>query len=188
MKPTDLTQTLQRSRQGERAALDAMLAALYDELHAMAARQLRRERAGHTLQPTALAHEAFLKLVDQRSVAWADRAHFMALAAQAMRRILADHARRRHALKRGGDAVRVTLVESEVPGAGGDADLASLDAALDRLAALDQRQARIVELRFFGGLTVEETAEVVGISPATVKRDWQVARAWLYRELQEDVT
>ena len=185
MPPADLTQTLLASRSGQRAALDAMLAALYDELHAMAARHLRGERAGHTLQPTALAHEAFLKLVDQRAVGSADRAHFLALAAQAMRRILTDHARRRHALKRGGAAVRVTLVESEIPGSAQDTDLVALDQALEKLAGIDARQAQVVELRFFGGLGIEEVGEVLGVSVATVNRDWQMARAWLHRELSE---
>jgi len=181
----DLTQTLLRSRRGEREALDEMLVALYAELRGLAAGYLRHERVGHTLQPTALAHEAFLRLVDQRAVSWQDRAHFLALAAQAMRRILADQARRRHALKRGGDAVRVALEDVELVAPGGDVEIDALDSALEKLAALDARQAQIVELRFFGGLTLEETAEVVEVSTATVKRDWLMARAWLHRELGE---
>jgi RNA polymerase sigma factor (TIGR02999 family) len=182
---SEITQTLIRYSRGDAAALDVLLPAVYDELRRLAAAQLQHERPGHTLQPTALAHEAFLRLVNQRDVSWKNRAHFLGLAAQAMRRILADHARRRRAEKRGGDAVRVTMEESDLPGAPPDLMADDLDAALEDLARLEPRHARIVELRFFGGLTIEETAEVVGVSPATVKRDWLLARAWLYRELRE---
>ena len=185
MAPTtpDFTRTLKRVSGGERAALDVLLPAVYDELRRLAASYLRRERTGHTLQPTALAHEAFVRLVDQREVTWQDRAHFLGLAAQAMRRILADHARRRKALKRGGQDLRVTLERVDVAAPEGSVDAADLDEALGRLAKLDERQAQIVDLRFFGGLTIEETAEVLEISPATVKRDWLLARAWLHREI-----
>jgi RNA polymerase sigma factor (TIGR02999 family) len=153
----------------------------------LAAGYLQRERAGHTLQPTALAHEAYLRLLDQRQVSWQNRAHFMGLAAQAMRRILTDHARRRRAIKRGGDAVRVALDDVEAAGATPDLlgiSAEDLDAALERLARLDERQVRVIELRFFTGLSIEEAAEVLAVSPATVKRDWTLARAWLHRELK----
>lgn len=152
----------------------------------MARGQLARERPGHTLQPTALVHEAYLRLVDQKRVEWESRAHFLALAATTMRRILVSHARRKKAEKRGGGADLVTFVEA-LDGAGGSAaspvDLVALDGALTDLARHDPRQARIVELRFFGGLTIEETAQVVDVSIATVKLDWKMARAWLFREL-----
>jgi RNA polymerase sigma factor (TIGR02999 family) len=156
----------------------------------LAAGYLQRERPGHTLQPTALAHEAYLRLLDQRHVSWQNRAHFMGLAAQAMRRILTDHARRRHALKRGGNAVHVALDRVDGVDAVASTEnplgisVEELDAALDRLAQLDLRQVRVVELRFFTGLSIEETAEVLAVSPATVKRDWTLARAWLHRELK----
>lgn len=179
----DLTPTLQASRRGDRSALDAMTAAVYDELRALAASALQRERGGHTLQPTALAHEVFLRLIGQRALPEEDRSHFMALAATAMRRILTDHARRRLAAKRGGGALHVTLGEVESSGGAAAFDVAALDVALHRLAELDERKARIVDLRFFGGLSIDETAGVLGVSPATVKTDWAFARAWLHREL-----
>jgi RNA polymerase sigma factor (TIGR02999 family) len=158
---------------------------VYDELRALAKRSLSHERSGHTLQGTALVHEAYLKLVDQRQVRWQDRAHFFAVAAQLMRRILVDHARRHGAAKRGSGRPALPPEEGNVPGLPAPSvDLLALDRALDRLAALDVRQARIVVLRFFGGLTIEETAEVQQISPATVKNEWSLARAWLYRELE----
>jgi RNA polymerase sigma factor (TIGR02999 family) len=182
---SEITRTLISYSRGDAAALEVLLPAVYDELRRLAAAQLQHERAGHTLQPTALAHEAFLRLVNQRDVTWQNRAHFLGVAAQAMRRILADHARRRRAEKRGGDAVRVTIDESNAPAAPSNVMADELDTALEDLARLEPRHAKIVELRFFGGLTIEETAEVVGVSPATVKRDWLLARAWLYRELQE---
>ena len=158
---------------------------VYDELRSLADRSLRHERSGHTLSGTALVHEAYLKLVDQRQVRWQDRAHFFAVAAQLMRRILVDHARRHGAHKRGGGEPRLSLDEADAPTPAAPlVDWLALDRALDRLAALDERQARTVELRFFGGLTIEETAEVLQVSPATVKNDWSLARGWLYRELQ----
>lgn len=185
--PSEVTQTFLRWRQGDASALHALLPLVYEEMRRLAGAYLREESAGHTLQPTALAHEAYLRLLDQRHVSWQNRAHFMGLAAQAMRRILIDHARRRGAQKRGGDAVHVTLEDSDAIAEGAEplgvaAD--DLNDALDRLAALDERQARVVELRFFTGLSVEETAEVLGVSPATVKRDWTLARAWLHRDLK----
>ena len=153
------------------------------ELRKLAASYLRRERRDHTLQPTALVNEAFLKLVDQRAVRWQNRAHFFGIAAQAMRRILVDHARAHASSKRGGEMRKVPLDEAVQIGGGGDVDLLALDEALTRLAALDPQQSRIVELRFFGGLTMEETAEVMHISPATIGREWRIAKAWLSAEL-----
>ena len=168
---------------GDQRALERLLPLVYGELRKLAASYLRGERSDHTLQPTALVHEAYLRLVDQRGVDWRNRAHFFGIAARMMRRILVDHARRRQAAKRDGAAYRISgfgdPVEPER-----DPELLALDGALDSLEALDPRQAKIIELRFFGGLTVEETAEVAGISTATVKREWQTARAWLARELR----
>ena len=183
-----VTDTFLRWRSGDPTALDDLLPRVYDELRALADAYMRRERAGHTLQPTALVHEAFLRLLRLPPGSVQNRIHFFALAAQAMRRILADHARRHRAAKRGGGAVRVPLelVEGGAPAtpAGDDVAADDLDAALEDLAKLDERQARVVELRFFGGLSIEETAEVLAVSTATVKRDWLVARAWLHRELR----
>jgi len=174
----------QWSDSGEREALDNLMPIIYDELRRQAAHYLKHEREGHTLQTTALVHEAYVRLIDQNGVRWQNRAHFFAISAELMRRILVDHARKRNAAKRGGDAVRVTLDEV-VQGAGQqNLDLIAVDKALTRLAALDAQQARVVELRFFGGLTVEETAEVLGVSERTVKRDWSVAKAWIRRALR----
>jgi RNA polymerase sigma-70 factor, ECF subfamily len=164
--------------------VDALLPIVYDELRRLAAAYLRRERPGQTLQPTALVHEAYLRLMKDRPDRWQNRAHFCAIAAHSMRQILIERARARGAQKRGGAQPRVTLDEGLI--AGGESptvDLLALDRALERLEALDPEQARLVELRFFGGLTIEETAEAMKISPATVKRHWTVARAWLAREL-----
>jgi RNA polymerase sigma factor (TIGR02999 family) len=172
------------SNSGDRDALDKLMPIVYEELRRQAARYLRHERDGHTLQTTALVHEAYVRLIDQAGVRWQSRAHFFAIAAELMRRILVDHARKRNAAKRGGDAVRVTLDEAVRSSGPKDLDLVAVDEALTRLAALDQQQARIVELRFFGGLNVDETAEVLGISERTVKRDWIVAKAWIRRELR----
>ena len=183
--PTDLTRLLLDWSRGDKTALDRLMPLVYDELRALAERSLRHERSGHTLQGTALVHEAYLKLVDQRQVRWQDRAHFFAVAAQLMRRILVDHARRHGAAKRGSGQPRHPFDEADAPAAAAPlVDWLALDCALDRLAALDERQARTVELRFFGGLTIEETAEVLQVSQATVKNDWSLARGWLYRELQ----
>jgi RNA polymerase sigma factor (TIGR02999 family) len=187
-----VTDTFLRWRSGDPTALDDLLPRVYDELRALADAYMRRERAGHTLQPTALVHEAFLRLLRLPPGSVQNRIHFFALAAQAMRRILADHARRHRAAKRGGGAVRVPLelVEGGAAAtpAGDDVAADDLDAALEDLAKLDERQARVVELRFFGGLSIEETAEVLAVSTATVKRDWLVARAWLHRELRGGAT
>ena len=172
------------SDSGDREALDKLMPIVYDELRRQAARYLQRERQSHTLQTTALVHEAYVRLIDQAGVRWQNRAHFFAIAAEMMRRILVDHARKRHAAKRGGDAVKVTLNEAPQSSGEKDLDLIAVDEALTKLAALDQQQARVVELRFFGGLNVKETAEVLGISDRTVKRDWSVAKAWIRRELR----
>jgi len=168
---------------GNRAALTALLPLVYGELRRVAARQLRRERADHTLQPTALVHEAYIRLVDQRQVDWQNRAHFFGVAAQVMRRILVDHARRHDAGKRG-DGVRcVSIDEARDVAATNAIPVLALDQALDRLEAVDAELARIVELRAFGGLTIEEAAHVLSVSPSTAKRDWRTAKAWLNREL-----
>ena len=183
----DITQMLIDWSNGDRAALDRLIPVVYAELRRQAARHLRRERQGHTLQTTDLIHETYLRLVDQREVRWQSRAHFFAVAAQLMRRILVDHARRRRRAKRGGPAARLPLEEALVIAAEkSDVDLLALDEALERLAAVNARQSRIVELRYFSGLSIEETAEALGVSPTTVKDDWSVAKAWLYRELHHE--
>lgn len=182
----DITDLLLAWGDGTRPAADALLPAIYAELHRQAERAMRREGSEHTLQATALVHEAYLRLIDQRRVAWQNRAHFFGIAAQAMRRVLVDHARARHAAKRGGELQRqVTLsgVDEAAEDGGGAVDVLALHEALDRLAALDADQAKLVELRYFSGLTIDETAAALGISPATVKREWSIARAWLRREL-----
>lgn len=165
--------------QGGTGRFDALLPVVYEELRELAGAYLRRERAAHTLQPTALANEAYLRLVDETKIEWRDRAQLLAIAARAMRQILIDHARRRGALKRGGGRERVTL--SDAPGIAGDAplDLLELDAALEALEALDARKSRVVELRFFAGLTLKEVAEALGVSLTTAEDDWYFARAWL---------
>jgi RNA polymerase sigma factor (TIGR02999 family) len=179
----DVTRLLADWSNGDRRALDELLPLVYEELRHLANAYLRREREGHTLQSTALVHEAFLRLVKQRDVQWRGRAHFFGIAAQMIRRILVDHARAQRADKRGAGAVRLELDESIAVAQQRDLDLIALDDALGRLAVLDERQSRIVELRFFAGLSVEDTAEVMGISTATVKREWASARAWLFREV-----
>jgi len=182
----DVTRLLQEWRGGRKDALDRLMPLVYDELHFIASRHRSRERSGGPLQTTALVNEAYVKLVGQRNVDWQNRAHFFAIAATLMRRILVDHARREQRPKHGGDAVAVSL--DDVPGLAQAApvdavDAIALDTALTKLEAIDPEQARIVELRFFGGLTVEETGEVMDRSPATVKREWTLAKGWLYREL-----
>jgi RNA polymerase sigma-70 factor, ECF subfamily len=181
----DITQILVAARNGDRDAVDRLLPAVYGELRARAASYLRRERAGHTLQPTALVHEAYMRLVNYEKTDWQCRAHFFATASEAMRRILVDHARTRRRGKRGGGALQVTLDESNGPLEVQDFDVLALNEALERLAELDARQAKIVELRFFGGLTNEEIAEVMGVSERTVRSDWAHARVWLARTLAE---
>jgi RNA polymerase sigma-70 factor (ECF subfamily) len=178
-----VTQLLLKASGGDRAAVDELTPLVYQELKRMAGGQLRGERPGHTLQATALVHEAYLKLVDQRGVTWQNRAHFFGVAAQVMRRILLDYAKSRGRLKRGGDVHKTSLDEALVVAADRTSDLVQIDAALTRLEQLDPRQAKVVELRFFGGLSVEETAEAMGISTPTVKREWAMARSWLHREL-----
>lgn len=171
---------------GDNRAADSLLTLVYEELRKLAAGYLQKQRSDHTLQPTALVHEAYMKLVDISDVTWQDRAHFFAVAAQTMRHILVDHARAVSAEKRGGDLQKVALDEAiSFPNAQ-DLDLLGLDEALRQLAVQDEQQSRIVELRFFGGLTVEETAVVLKISPATVKREWATARAWLHRKMKKD--
>jgi len=179
----DVTGLLDAAREGDKDAADLLMQAVYADLRQKAAAFLRRERPGHTLQPTALVHETYLRLVDQKRVVWQNRAHFLGVAAEMMRRVLVDHARNRRARKRGGTRTRVTLDEAVASTGPRSLDLIALDDALNELAALDPRQSRVVELRAFGGLSVEETAEVVGISPATVKRYWSFSRAWLARRL-----
>jgi RNA polymerase sigma factor (TIGR02999 family) len=182
----DVTQLLLAWGAGDPAAGERLLPAVYAELRRQAARAMRRESSEHTLQATALVHEAYLRLVDQRRVVWRGRAHFFGVAAQMMRRILVDHARERHAAKRGGGLRQLTLGDADAaaaPAAEQGVDVLALHEALERLAALDAEQARLVELRYFGGLSIEETAEARDVSPATVKREWAVARAWLRREL-----
>ena len=164
-------------------SVDSLLPVVYQELRRLAASYLRREKAGQTLQPTALVNEAYLRLLKDRPDRWQNRAHFCAIAAHSMRQILIERARARNAQKRGGARARVTLDDALIAGGDRSIDLIALDEALERLAQLDPEQARLIELRFFGGLTIEETAETMNISPATVKRHWTVARAWLAREL-----
>jgi RNA polymerase sigma factor (TIGR02999 family) len=178
---------LTRARSGDERAVSKLLPLVYDELRRLARAYLRREKPGQTLQATALVHEAYVRLIGERAQNWQNRTHFVAIAALSMRQILVERARRRNAAKRGGDPQRLVLEDHVLPVARASEadriDLVMLDAALDRLAALSSRQARIVELRYFGGLSVEECAEALSISPATVKRDWTLARAWLKREL-----
>jgi RNA polymerase sigma factor (TIGR02999 family) len=168
---------------GDRAAFDQLVPLVYDELRQVAARRLRHERANHTLQPTALVHEAYVKLIDQNRVRWRNRAHFFAIASRLMRRILVDHARAHEAAKRGGGGPMVSLDDAGDMALERDVSLLALDDALAQLETLDSLQAQIIELRYFGGLTIEETAAAVRVSPATVGREWNVAKAWLYREL-----
>jgi len=184
--PPNITQLLVAWNGGDKAALDQLIPIVYEELRRQASRYLRQERPGHTLQTTALIHEAYLRLVDQKSVQWQNRAQFFGIAAQLMRRILVDHARTKHRAKRGGSAVRVSLSDATSVTKDANLDLVELDQALNRLAEIDPQQSKIVELRFFSGLNVEETAAALNISPATVKRDWSVAKAWLYREINRD--
>jgi len=169
---------------GDAAALDDVIRGVYQELRRMAERYLRLESPGHTLQPTALVHEAYLRLIDQTQVNWRNRAHFFGVAAQMMRRILVDHARTKQRDKRGGSARKLSLDEVMDVSKGQAADLVALDAALESLTEFDPRKSRVVELRFFGGLSVEETAEVLAVSPQTVLRDWKLAKAWLYQEMR----
>ena len=187
--PQDVTQMLVDSSSGHKEALDQLMPFVYDELHRRAVHYLRRERSNHTLQPTALVHEAYLRLIDQSRVRWQNRAHFLGIAATMMRRILINYAQRHQADKRGAGRYTLSLEAAgdwaEGPTVAGAMDLVELDEALMHLTAIDHQQGRIVELRFFGGLTVEETAEVLGISPATVHREWRMAKAWLHKEISK---
>jgi RNA polymerase sigma factor (TIGR02999 family) len=182
--PQDVTQWLIAWSQGDQAALDRLMPLVYDELHRMAKRHMARQQPGHTLQTTALIHEAYLRLVGQPAKQWQNRAHFFAVAAQAMRHVLVDYARSRGYQKRGGGARAVSLDEAAIVSHERAAELIALDEALTDLAALHPRQSQVVELRFFGGLSVEETAEVLKVSPDTVMRDWRMAKAWLYNLLR----
>jgi RNA polymerase sigma-70 factor (ECF subfamily) len=186
---SDVTRLLTAWQDGDSAAADQLLPLVYDELHRAAARAMQGEAIGHTLQPTALVNEVYLRLVDQTAASWKNRSQFFGVAAQAMRRILVDHARSRLSDKRGGGARAVTLDDvhdmPQSPDESSELDLLSLNEALEKLAGFDPDQARVVELRYFAGLNIEETAEALGISPATVKREWVVARAWLKRELSQ---
>jgi RNA polymerase sigma factor (TIGR02999 family) len=182
--PKELSQLLVAWRGGDKTALDRLTPLVHEELRRLAKHYMRGERPGHTLQATALVNEAYMRLIDYREMQWQNRAHFFAVAAQLMRRVLVDHARSRNYAKRGGIQQRLSLSEADQVADKPDVDLAALDDALKTLAEMNEQQSRIVELRFFGGLTIEETAEVLGISHATVERDWAVARAWLRREIQ----
>jgi len=183
--PLDPIKLISRVSEGDSKAVSLLMPLVYDELRRLAASYLRRERAGQTLQATALVNEAYIRLIGEKAHNWQNRTHFLAIAALSMRQILVQRARSRNAAKRGGDPLRITFDEQLLPAAaeGSAIDLVALDTALDKLALLSERQAKIVELRYFGGLSVEEAAEALGISPATVKRDWTLARAWLKKEL-----
>jgi RNA polymerase sigma factor (TIGR02999 family) len=181
--PGDVTRLLAAWKEGDRAAPDLLLALVYDELRRMARHHLRRQQPGHTLQTTALIHDAYLRLVGQAAGPWQDRNHFFAVSAQAMRHILVDHARARQSAKRGGGARAVSLDEAALVTVERAAELIALDDALEELKGLHERQCRVVECRYFGGMTVQETAEVLGVSPETVMRDWKMAKAWLHRAL-----
>jgi RNA polymerase sigma factor (TIGR02999 family) len=186
--PHNVTQLLLAWQNGEAAALDELMAVVYDELRRLAAGRLRHERADHTLQPTALVNEVYLRLVDQQQVSWQNRAHFFGAVTEIMRRLLVSHARRHLADKRGAGAVKVSLAEvAALPEAAPDVDVILLDQALTELAQLDPPLARLVELRYFGGLSIEETAAVLNLSPATVKRHWLTAKSWLKQRLTEGV-
>jgi RNA polymerase sigma factor (TIGR02999 family) len=184
--PQELSQLLRAWSDGDKTAFDKLMPLVYEELRRMAKRHMDRQQVGHTLQTTALIHEAYLRLVDQSEVHWQNRAHFFGVAATAMRHILVDHARTRQAAKRGGAAQLVSLDEAGAVSVEQAAELVALDDALQSLAAFDQRKSQVVEMKYFGGLTVEETAEVLQVSPETVARDWRLARTWLLRELSKN--
>ena len=183
-EPQDLTQLLMNWRNGDKSALDEMTPVLYDELRRVARRLLAAERPDHTLQPTALVHEAYMRLINQRAVDWRNRAHFLGVAATMMRRILINHAKAYQAAKREGYAAAISLEDALGVFTNPQVDLIDLDHTLDRLTELDPQQGKVVELRYFGGLSIEETAEVMGISPATVKREWGTARLWLLHQME----
>ena len=184
---SDVTELLLEWRRGDKAALDRLTPLVYDELRRIAHRYMRGERDGHTLETTALVNEAYLRLAGQQRVEWQDRAHFFAVTAQVMRHVLIDHARRRHYAKRGGDnAQQVPLEEAHAMSGERAAELVALDEALEKLAQLDPRKSRVVELRYFGGLSLEETAAILEVSVMTVRRDWRAARAWLYKKMRDE--
>jgi RNA polymerase sigma factor (TIGR02999 family) len=183
--PSEVTRLLKAWGDGNSQALDQLMTIIYDELRAVAARFLRRERQDHTLQPTALVNEAYLRLIDQKQVQWQNRAHFLGVAAQMMRRILVDHAKSHHRAKRGGGARKVSLDDAMAFSEERAGELVELDEALTALAAFDERKSRVVELRYFGGLSVEEAAEVLKVSEITVARDWKLAKAWLYTYIED---
>jgi RNA polymerase sigma factor (TIGR02999 family) len=183
---TQVTQLLGRWRNGDRAALDSLIPLVYKELRRIAQHYLRNERPGHTLQGTALVHEAYVRMIEQDLPEWQNRAHFFAVAAQLMRQILVDHARAHRSDKRGGGACTLALDEADKDAFRVDIDIIALDDALKTLSSMDPQQGKVVELKFFGGLSVEDTAEVLGVSSSTVKRDWTTARAWLHRELDRN--
>src|SRR5260221_2023583 len=183
----DLSTLLRAWSDGDQSSLDRLTPIVYDDLRCLARRYMRRERPGHSLQTTALVNEAYMRLVDYKRMQWQDRAHFFAISAQLMRRILVEHARR-HNLKRGGGVQHISLEEAAAVGGDQDTNLVALDTAMNALAQIDPRKVSVVEMRFFGGLSVEETAEVLKVSTVTVKRDWRAARAWLYRELTGGAT
>jgi RNA polymerase sigma-70 factor (ECF subfamily) len=186
--PQDVTQLLLDWSVGNQAALDKLTPLVYEELHRLAHRHMNRERRDHTLQTSALVNEAYLRLINQRDVQWQNRAHFFSIASRLMRRILVDHARAHNYAKRGGGALRVSLDEAAFVSQERASELVALDDALTSLAAIDQRKCQVVELRFFGGMSVEETATALGVSPITVKRDWSTAKAWLHRAIEKGVT
>jgi RNA polymerase sigma factor (TIGR02999 family) len=186
--PHQVTQLLLDWSNGNQAALDKLMPLVDRELHRLAHHYMRQERPGHTLQTTAVVNEAYLRLIDQRQVQWKNRAHFFALSAQLMRRILVDHARKRKYAKRGGDARRISFDEVLAVSHERGPDLVALDDALQKLTAIDPRKSKVVELRFFGGLSVEETAEALAVSPLTIKRDWSMAKAWLYNTLSSSAS
>lgn len=181
--PNQVTQFLQEWSEGDESALGRLMPLVHDELHRLAHQYMRRENAGHVLQTSALINEAYLRLVDQPQIRWQDRAHFFGIAARLMRHILVDEARRRNAVKRGGSFIQVPLDEANSVVQEQAANVAALDDALQKLETIDERQGKIVELRFFGGLSIEETAQVLNVSPGTVMRDWTFARAWLRNEM-----
>ena len=182
----DVTQLLVAWGNGNQAARDRLMSVVYEELHRLAHRYMKRESPGHTLQTSALVNEAFVRLVDQKNVHWQGRAHFYAIAAQMMRRILVDYARSRNYAKRGGGAQKISLDEGLIVSDGRSKEVVNVHEALERLAEFDARKSQIVELRFFGGLSIDETADVLGVSPGTVMRDWTLAKAWLRREVSPE--
>jgi RNA polymerase sigma factor (TIGR02999 family) len=186
--PNEVTELLLDWSNGNQAALDKLTPLVYEELHRLAHHHMRRERDDHTLQTSALVNEAYLRLINQRDVRWQNRAHFFSIASRLMRRILVDHARSHQYAKRGGGAIQVSLDETAVVSQDRAAELIALDEALTSLAAFDERKCQVVEMRFFSGMSVEETAEALNVSAITVKRDWSTAKAWLYREIGKEVS